>query len=185
MTDREAATRRALMRLGTAWPNGWTRDLNDEYARALGDVNPRILDDAVSDAIATRAVRPMPNQLRELVEHRLDEEARRQAAGDIGPGAGCPRCATDHGPGPQPWWIPTPEQHLVSCPQHRWSWRGTLPARPDPGDLPADVWRHLALRGDYGAVIRDAAQRGATPNTPIKLPVKPVDQAIRDERHTA
>lgn len=176
MTEKEAASRKALNRIGTTWPNGWTRLLADEYHRALHDITPNVLDHACGEAIATRTTRPAPAQLRELAEHHLDElERRRRAVDRPDDGNGCPRCREDpDGERLRELW--RGDGKMIRCPAHNWSWQGTgrnpyrdlddahARGEDDPVEpLPHDVWRELALQGSFGEVIRRVAQAGGTP----------------------
>ena len=161
----EIETRRQIARL-THWGNvGWTRTVQDEYAAAFAATKPAILQEAVTQAIRERATRPQINQLAEIYAHLQEADDRLRRDRQLTEGVGCPRCLKEYPDGRHARRIATPTSELVSCTEHRYSWRGTLPAEPDHGELPWDVWHALAVRGDYGLVIQAYAQAGNQPAT--------------------
>ena len=161
----EIEVRRQISRL-THWGTvGWTRTVQDEYAAAFAATRPAILEQAVTQAIRERATRPQINQLAEIYAHLQEADDRLIRDRQLTEGVGCPRCRHEYPGGRHARLIATPASELVSCLEHRYSWRGTLPPDPDPGELPSDVWHALATRGDYGHVIQAYAQAGNQPAT--------------------
>lgn len=161
----EIETRRQISRL-THWGTvGWTRTVQDEYAAAFAAVRPAILEQAVTQAIRERATRPQINQLAEIYAHLQEADDRLRRDRQLTEGVGCPRCREEYPAGRHARWIATPDSQLVSCLEHRYSWRGTQPAEPDPGELPTDVWHQLAIQGTFGLVIQAYARAGHGPAT--------------------
>jgi hypothetical protein len=64
MTETEAAIRQQLARIGAMWPNGWTKNLANEYHQALNDIPIDELTTAITNAIRTHTYRPTPAQIR-------------------------------------------------------------------------------------------------------------------------
>lgn len=161
----EIEVRRQIARL-THWGTvGWTRTVQDEYAAAFAAVRPAILEQAVTQAIRERATRPQINQLAEIYAHLQEADDRLRRDRVMTEGVGCPRCREEYPAGRHARWIATTASELVSCTEHRYSWRGTLPADPDPGELPYDVWHALAVQGTFGLVIQAYARAGHQPAT--------------------
>lgn len=161
----EIEVRRQISRL-THWGTvGWTRTVQDEYTAAFAATRPNILEQAVTQAIRERATRPQINQLAEIYAHLQEADDRLRRDRVMTEGVGCPRCLHEYTDGRHARWIATPYSQLVSCLEHRWSWRGTQPAEPDPGELPADVWHQLAIQGTFGHVIQAYARAWNGPAT--------------------
>lgn len=169
-----------INRIGSLWPNGWTRAMAAEYELALRATPPREIAYGVTRATKTRTTRPAPSQILDLIEEgRAETEAarRRERSATVGEGQGCPHCR--HA-GTRAEWV-NGSDTLAYCPTHNTAWRGQV---PEPRDtlgsqpLPDDIWLSKALNGDFGPLVQGVARRRQ--ETSRKKPDAPQDAALTD-----
>lgn len=188
MTDQSTRERLAeINRIGTLWPNGWTRTVAKEYELALRNTPANQISWGISRAMQTRTTRPAPAQILQIIDEAVAEKRaaqRRDAASTVGEGQGCPHCRNE---GARREWVngsPT----LAYCPTHNYAWRGQVPEQHDPlrdDVLPDDIWLSKALRGDLGRVCQTIARRrtAAANRGEAPAPDAPLQDVLKEITH--
>lgn len=120
-TQTEQQQRKALNRLAVIWPTDWNPRVIDEYLRAVADLRPEVIDDAVGELIRTRTKRPTPAQIRDEALARHSGSARIQNR-PTDAGVGCDRCRDNDEEGE---WTQEPND-WIHCRTHNVAWRGIL-----------------------------------------------------------